>query len=110
MSASLPQQFSELNKWSSWGDATEGERYARRANSNMESLTEFYSALKPHMEDVIQYLSNIPWGSPLSEEDRRLYLMALFYMEAAVPIDLGWNSPVARDSFPVERLNIPERP
>lgn len=110
MSASLPLQFRELDKWSSWGFATEGERYAKRASSSMETLREFYSALKPHMEDIIKYLSNFPWGLPLDEEDQRLYLMALSYMEAAVPIDLGWKSPVALDSFPVERLVIPERP
>lgn len=110
MSASLPQQFRDLEKWSSWALATEGERYAKRASSSMETLTEFYGAMKPHMESIIQYLSAFPWGAPLGEDDERLYHMGLSYMEAAVPIDLGWKSPVAQDSFPVERLTIPERP
>lgn len=109
MTGSLPQKFRELEPWSSWALPTEGERYAKRAASSMETLVEFYSALKPHMEDVIQYLSAFPWGSPLGEEDERLFHMGLSYMEAAVPIDLGWKSSVAQDSFPVARLNLPDR-
>lgn len=109
MSASLPQQFRELEKWSSWALATEGERYAKRSGSSMEALTEFYDAMKPHMEDIIRYLSAFPWGTPLGEEDERLYRMGLSYMEVAVPIDLGWKSPIAQDSFPVERIVMPER-
>lgn len=110
MSVSLPQQFRDLERLSSWALATEGERYAKRASSSMETLTDFYSAMKPHMESIIQYLSAFPWGTPLGEEDERLYHMGLSYMEAAVPIDLGWKSPVAQDSFSVERLVIPARP
>lgn len=110
MSGSLPQQFRELEKWSSWALATEGERYAKRASASMEALTEFHDAMKPQMEAVIRHLSAFPWGMPLGEEDERLYHMGLSYMEAAVPIDLGWRNPVAQDSFPVGRLNIPVRP
>jgi hypothetical protein len=110
MSGSLPQQFRELEKWSSWALATEGERYARRAGSSMEALTEFYQGLKPHMEGIIQYLSAFPWGTPLGEEDERLLHMGMSYMEAAVPIELGWKSPVAQDSFSVERMALPVRP
>lgn len=110
MSASLPAAFRDLEPWVSWGFASEGERYARRARSTMEELNAFYTALKPRMEDLIQYLSAFPWGSELSEEDRRLYHLGMSYMEAAVPIDLGWKKPTAEDSFPVERLVLAERP
>lgn len=110
MTGTLPQQFSALEKWSSWALSTEGERYARRANSEMEALKEFYNAVKPHMEDIIQYMSEFPWGAPLDAENERLFWLGLSYMEVAVPIELGWKSPVAQDSFPVERLVLPERP
>jgi hypothetical protein len=49
MAGNLPQTFEELEKWSSWALATEGERYAKRAASSMQTLVDFYSALKPHM-------------------------------------------------------------
>lgn len=110
MAGSLPQKFRELEEWSSWALATEGERYAKRAGSSMEALRAFYDAMKPRMEEIIQYLEGFPWGSPLGEEDERLFHMGMSYMEAAVPIDLGWKNPVAQDSFPVARLTLPERP
>lgn len=109
MAGNLPQKFRELEQWSSWAFATEGERYEKRAGSSMEALVEFYNALKPHMEDIIQYLSAFPWGTPLSDEDERLYHLGMSYMEAAVPIDLGWKQPTAQDSFPVSRLVLPVR-
>lgn len=109
MTGSLPQTFRELEEWSSWALATEGERYAKRASCSIEELTTFYAALKPHMEHVIQYLSEFPWGTPLGEEDERLFFLGMSYMEAAVPIDLGWKSSVAQDSFPVARLALPDR-
>lgn len=109
MTGNLPQKFRELEEWSSWAFATEGERYAKRAGSSMEELTGFYSALKPHMEDVIQYLSAFPWGTPLGEEDERLFHLGMSYMEAAVPIELNWKGVVAEDSFPVARLTLPDR-
>jgi hypothetical protein len=110
MTGSLPERFSDLEIWSSWAFATEGERYARRAASTMEELTAFYDALKPHMEDVIAYLSRFPWGTQLSEQDERLCHLGMTYMEAAVPIELKWKSPIAEDSFPVTRLEVPARP
>lgn len=110
MADTLPQQFKQLENWSSWALATERERYNRRARSTMDELKAFHAALKPHMEDVIQHLSAFPWGSAISEEDERLYHLGMSFMEAAVPIDLGWKDVVAEDSFPVDRVVLPPRP
>lgn len=109
MTYSLPEKFSDLEQWSQWSLATERERYNRRAHSSLDELRAFGAALKPRMEDLIQYLSNFEWGTPLSDEDRNLYHLGLSYMEAAIPLDLGWKQPTAQDSFPVDRLELPER-
>lgn len=109
MTAKLPEQFRELEKWLDWSLATEGQRYAKRAGSSLDELHAFSGAMTPYMHDIIGHLSKIPWGEPLSEEDESLYRLGLSYMEATVPLDLRWKSPVAVDSFPVERLNLPER-
>lgn len=109
MTASLPEQFRELEPWSDWFLATEQERYEQRARCDMEQLRAFAAALKPRMEDLIQYLSRFEWGTPLNEADTNLYHLGLSYMEAAVPIDLGWKQPLAEDSFPVERVSLPIR-
>ena len=109
MSASLPQQFRRLEEWSSWALPTQGERHARRVASGMETLRAFHDAMTPCMEEIIRYLEGFSWGEPLSEEDERLFHMGMAYMEAAVPIDLGWKTAAAQDSFPVERLTLPHR-
>lgn len=109
MTEKLPQRFRELEKWLDWSLATEGERYARRAGSSLNDLRAFSDAMTPHMHDIIGHLSGIPWGTPLGEADENLYRMGLSYMEATIPLDLGWKSTVAVDSFTVERLNLPER-
>lgn len=109
MTQSLPEQFRDLEQWSSWFLATERERHNRRAQCSMDELRAFGAALKPRMEDLIQYLSGFEWGTPLSEEDQNLFHLGLSYMEAAVPLDLGWKGPVAEDSFPVDRVELPAR-
>jgi hypothetical protein len=110
MTTNLPEKFRDLEQWSPWFLETERERYDQRTRSTMVELRTFHAALKPRMEDLIQYLEGFEWGSPLGDEDRNLFHLGLSYMEAAVPIDLGWKSPVAEDSFPVQRLEkMPER-
>lgn len=109
MTTRLPEKFQELEQWSPWFLATEKERYDKRTQSSIDELRAFHAALKPHMEDLIQYLSTFEWGAPIGDEDRNLFHLGLSYMEAAVPIDLGWKSPIAEDSFPVDRLQLPTR-
>lgn len=105
MTTNLPDKFRDLEQWSAWFLETERERYDKRTQSTMEDLRAFHAALTPKMEELIQYLSAFEWGAPLSDEDRNLFHLGLSYMEAAVPIDLGWKQPAAEDSFPVERLD-----
>lgn len=109
MTGKLPKQFSHLENWLGWSLETEGERYDKRAASSLEDLRAFSEALTPHMHEIIGHLSTHPWGTPLGEEDQNLYRMGLSYMEATIPLDLGWESPLAVDSYPVGRLSLPER-
>ncbi len=109
MTFSLPQQFRELEQWSSWSRGTEWERHNKRVSVSMEELKTFVAALKPHMEDLIQYMAGFKWGTPLGAEDTNLFHLGLAYMEATVPVDLKWKTPVAEDSFPVARVAIPPR-
>jgi hypothetical protein len=109
MTEKLPQRFRDLENWLDWSLATEGERYAKRAGSSLDDLRAYSGALTPHMHEIIGHLSNIPWGTPLGEADENLYRLGLSYMEVAVPLDLGWKSSTAVDSFPVDRLNLPDR-
>lgn len=105
----LPQQFIDLEAWLPWALATEAERNARRTRSSLADLSAFCDALKPRMHDLIQYMAKFEWGTALAEADENLYRLGLSYMEATIPLDLGWKSTVAEDSFPVERLNLDGR-
>jgi hypothetical protein len=104
MTSILPEQFRDLEQWSPWFLATERERHNKRIQSSMDELRAFAGALKPRMEDLIQHLSAFAWGSELTDQQRNLFHLGLSYMEAAVPLDLGWKAPAAEDSFPVELL------
>ncbi len=109
MTRNFPQRFSELERWLPWALQTESERNARRVGSSLKEVQEFCAALRPHMDDVIQYLENFKWGTTLSAEDENLYRLGLSYMEATIPIDLEWKSTVAQDSFPLHKVSVPER-
>lgn len=109
MTKALPAEFKEFERWTFWALATERERYDQRARSSIEELRAFCGALGPRMEELIQYLSKFKWGQELSEEDRNLFHLGLGYMEAVIPIDLGWKRPLAEDSYPVSRLALADR-
>jgi hypothetical protein len=109
MAGSFPQKFHELERWSAWALETESQRNAIRARSTLEELTEFCAAVRPHMNDLIQYLGNFKWGTALGAQDENLYRLGLTYMEATIPIDLEWKQPMAQDSFPLARVLVPER-
>src|SRR5262245_49681717 len=98
MARTFPEKFHDLEPWSSWVLATEAERHSRRAQSTMEELSAFCAALRPRMEDLIRYLGQFEWGTPLNAEDRNLYHLGLTYMEATIPLDLEWKRPLAEDS------------
>lgn len=109
MTTQLPPAFADLEPWTAWSLATEGERYAKRAASTIDDLRAFSEALTPRMHDVIGHLTGFAWGTPLPPADERLYHMGLSYMEATIPLDLAWKSPVAEDSYPVTRLKLAPR-
>lgn len=104
----LPAAFSDLEGWIDWSLPTQKQRYAKRAQSTLSDLRAFSSALTPRMHDLIQHLDSFAWGSTLNPTDERLYHLGLAYWEATIPLDLKWKSPIAQDSFPVERLTIPD--
>lgn len=55
MSAILPSEFADLERFSEWCLATERERYAKRLASSMTEMQVFYDAITPRAEDAISY-------------------------------------------------------
>jgi hypothetical protein len=56
MTARLPAAFADLERFApQWCLATETKRYARRMNSSMAQLQEFYDAFSPRLEAAIEH-------------------------------------------------------
>lgn len=73
----LPSAFAELEPYAqTWCLATETERWARRMDSSMVEMREFYDAFFPRLEEAIEYcdkfsLNDLP--------DDALHLLHLIY-------------------------------
>lgn len=105
----LPARFKELEPWLDWALPTETERYAKRIGTPLEGVKAFHSALHPHMEDAMRYLSSFEWGTKLDLPDENLFLLGLAFMEASVPVDLGWKQSENEGAYPYKLCTVPYR-
>ena len=103
----LPAGFEHLAPFvTEWGLATEKERHHKRVTSSLGDVRRFYDAMTPRIHDIIAHLCNFAGADPdeLPPPERRLYDLALAFMECSHPIDLKWQRPDIDDAFPVERM------
>ena len=95
--ALLPAEFADLEPFvAGWCLDSEPERYAKRLNSTMAEIQEFYDAVMPRTEDAIRYLEKFPLDD-LPEDAWRLLklLYSLIVMSFAVEI---WKQPYIPDT------------
>jgi hypothetical protein len=115
MSAALPTPFHSYDSLlAEWRFEQERERANKRITAPIEDLQQFCSLLRPRIDEIIEYLNGFP-NDPerLPDDAKNLYLLALMFMEASVPIDLEWKHGDIEDTFPMERLDfltLPGRP
>jgi len=103
----LPAGFESLAPFvAEWALATEQERHHKRVASGIDNVRNFYEAVTPRIHDIIAHLCNFPGADPddLPPPERRLYNLALAFMECSHPVDLKWQRPDIDDAFPVERM------
>ena len=103
----LPDGFQDLAPFlNDWNLATEQERHAKRVASRLEDVRRFYDAVTPHIHEIIAHLAGFPGADPdaLPPPQRKLYNLALAFMECSHPIDLKWQRPDIDDAFPVNRM------
>src|SRR5262245_53074127 len=102
----LPAGFENLAPFVEWALTTEQERHHKRVASDIDDVRNFYEAVTPRMHDIIAHLCNFPGADPddLPPPERRLYNLALAFMECSHPVDLKWQRPDIDDAFPVERM------
>ena len=73
--------FSELQVFiERWGLASASERLQQRVDSDLSELEEFYKAVSPQLEAIIEYLNQFPVDA-IPEKDRSLACMALAICE-----------------------------
>ena len=96
MTAVLPPEFADLERFSDWCLPSEAERYRKRLSSSMREIQAFYDAVTPRAEEAIAYcdkfsLDDIP--------DDVLHLMHLLYSMIMVsfPVEC-WKQPRVPDS------------
>ena len=115
MSATLPNQFTELDALlAEWRFEQERERANKRITAPIDEIQGFCSRVRPRIDEIVDYLNgyeNDPERLP--DDAKNLYLLALMFMEASVPLDLEWKGGDIEDTFPMERLDflpLPGRP
>jgi hypothetical protein len=115
MSATLPNQFADLDALlPEWRFMQERERATKRIEAPIEELRSFCSHVRPRIDEIVDYLNGFE-NDPerLPDDAKNLYLLALMFMEASVPVDLEWNGGDIEVTFPMERLEflvLPGRP
>jgi hypothetical protein len=96
MTAMLPPEFTDLERFSQWCLASEPERFAKRLASSMGEMQAFYDAITPRAEEAISYCDKFPLDDM---PDDVLNLMHLLYSMIMVsfPVE-AWSQPRVPDS------------
>ncbi|WP_280421747.1 hypothetical protein [Nocardia carnea] len=94
--SALPAEFADLELFSDWCLATEGERYAKRLASSMEEMQRFYDAITPRAEAALTYLDQVGLEDM---PDDAINLLRLLYSMIMVsfPVEV-WNQPWIPDA------------
>lgn len=109
MQALLPEQFKALEPWvAEWSIPHECGRFNKRVASSMRDIDTFVAAVFPRIEEIVDFLNQIPTADPdtLKPAERRLFDLALMCMEATIPSDLGWEINDIEDAWPPQRLGF----
>lgn len=96
MAGTLPEEFSDLERYADWCLATEAERYGRRLASTIDEMQAFYDAFAPRAEEAIAYCDKFPLDDL---PDDALNLMRLLYslIMVSFPVEC-WRQPRVPDS------------
>lgn len=85
----LPAPFETLSTHLHWALPTTKERIRARVRSTMPELQEFYDAMCPHMDNIMQYLQKFPPSeADLDPSTRKLVHLAKAFLEAGIAVEL----------------------
>jgi hypothetical protein len=92
----LPSDFADLEKFSDWILATEQERYAKRLDSSMDDMQEFYDAGMERIEAALDYCDKFDLYELPDDVRALMYLLQSLIM-VSFPIEV-WKQPRVLDS------------
>ncbi|GAA3720057.1 hypothetical protein AAFP35_13970 [Gordonia sp. CPCC 206044] len=92
----LPAEFAELEKYSDWCLPTEAQRYAKRLESSMADMQEFYDAAMKRLDDACVFGDKFPLDD-LPEDVRSLVHLMQSLVMVSFPVEV-WKQPRVPDS------------
>lgn len=92
----LPAEFAPLEKYEDWILATEEERYAKRLDSSMADMQEFYDAGMEHFDAALDHLDKFDLYD-LPDPERALMYQLQSVVMVSFPIEV-WKQPRVLDS------------
>jgi hypothetical protein len=92
----LPTEFADLEPFTDWCLATEGERYAKRLASSMDELQAFYDAAFPRLEAALAHLDALPLDG-LPDDATHLLWLCYSLVNASFPVEV-WRQARVPDS------------
>ena len=85
--APLPQGFEALSPYLDWSLATESARSRKRLNSSMEEMQEFYDAMLPRIDDVMEHLGSLAIDT-MPAAERSLFNLCLSLSEVSFAVEV----------------------
>ncbi|HVX17401.1 MAG TPA: hypothetical protein VHA73_05155 [Acidimicrobiales bacterium] len=93
----LPEAFADLEPFApKWAVYSEYHRYARRLDSTMDELQEFYDAAFPRLEAGADYLEGVSLDD-ISDEDQNLLWLFSSLVTVSFPVEV-WRQPRVPES------------
>lgn len=100
---SLPEQFTELERFlPDWAPTNEMDLIHKRMSSSVEAKQEFYDAVLPRIEAVLDYLAEFSVDD-VPDDVANLIRLGQMFMDVAFPIE-NYGLPEHPDAFEVERI------
>lgn len=108
--ARLPVGFTELEEFvDQWAYATEGQRLAKRIDSDLAQLERFYAVAIAAAPRALDLLSMFPANTILPGPEARLSELMLMLAEVAPAVEL-FGAPVEFGVFDPRRMEIVHEP
>lgn len=87
MNTSLPDAFSDLERFAQWALPTSIERNRKRRGSTMDEIAAFYNAMLPRLAEILAYLDQFSLQEMPQGAQRLLYL-SLALAEVTIAAEL----------------------